>query len=154
MRIVNVSPHLLSDTISCETKAWTRHVRGYTSRSDAIKMIAGQGFHKAMEVLLDPAESANLELKADAAVDAFHGIYDDAFLRLAPEKLEPSLTPQNLDRVLQRWIQMHPPAMLPWARVLAVEEAFVSRMWTIVGTRFGDVQVNLIVRPDLVVEDH
>ena len=113
MRVVNVSPHLLADVISCESKAWTRHVRGFTSRGDAIKMIAGQGFHKAMEVLLDPAESANLELKADAAVDAFHGIYDDAFLRLAPEKLEPSLTPQNLDRVLQRWIQMHPPAMLP-----------------------------------------
>ena len=147
MKVVNVSPHVLMDLHSCETKAWTRHVKGFTSRGDAIKMIAGQGFHKAMEVLLDPVAQEH-QPREYAAVAALHATYDDAFLRLAPEKLEPSLTPQNLDRVLQRWIQMHPPAMLPWVRVLAVEEAFVSRTWTL-----GDVQVNLIVRPDIVVED-
>src|SRR5207253_6628718 len=166
-----VSPHLLMDVTSCETKAWVRHCRGFTSKNDAIKMVAGQGFHKAMEMLLDPAPQrfkfvteglpANqvdmVEISAaESAVRALHHVYDDAFLRLAPEKLEPSLTPHNLDRVLQRWIQMHPPAMLPWARVLAVEEAFVSRTWVFDRgyPPFDAVQVNLIVRPDLVVEDH
>src|SRR5437016_9621392 len=46
MKVVNVSPHLLMEQLACETKCWTRHVRGFTSKNDAIKMIAGQGFHK------------------------------------------------------------------------------------------------------------
>src|SRR5438034_5971103 len=135
-------------------------------------MIAGQAFHKAMEVYLDPdwapQDALTQSTRAESSVLHLHDVYDDAFLRLAPEKLEPSLTPQNLDRVLQRWIQMHPPAMLPWARVLAVEEAFVSREWTFeaeepcraddcqecaLGVHYPLTRVRLIVRHDLVVED-
>jgi hypothetical protein len=153
-RIVRVSPHLLMDVASCESKAWTRHVKGFTSKGDAIKATAGQGFHKAMEVILDPqvTEFGEPGQRTRFAIEAFHNVYDDAFLRLSPEKLEPSLTPQNLDRVLRRWIEMHPPAMRPWKRVLAVEEAFVSREWTVAATG-GDIRIQLIVRPDAIVED-
>src|SRR5207244_3909048 len=102
MRVVNASPHLLADIHSCESKAWTRHVKGFTSKNDAIKMIAGQAFHKAMEVYLDPdwepQDALTQSTRAESSVLHLHDVYDDAFLRLAPEKLEPSLTPQNLDR--------------------------------------------------------
>lgn len=166
-RIVRVSPHLLMDVASCESKAWTRHVKGFTSAGDAIKAVAGQGFHKAVEVVLDPARAESDAARGPLAVAAFHATYDAAFARLSAEKLEPSLTPQNLERVLRRWIEMHPPGMRPWKRVLAVEEAFVSRAWNL--TEVGQLipvgvdetepripsatLVQLIVRPDAIVED-
>lgn len=155
-RIVKVSPHLLMDVFSCETKAWTRHVKGFTSKGDAIRAVAGQAFHKAAEVYLNPNTFYYLNSPTEGAtirenaVRAMHTIYDPAFQRLAADKLDPSLTPVNLDRVLRRWIEMHPPAMLPWARVLAVEEAFVSRRWRL----DNNLYIELIVRPDAVVEDH
>lgn len=149
-RIINVSPHLLMDALSCETKAWTRHVKGFTSKGDAIKAVAGQAFHAAFEVLFDPDYTAPMfsEQRNATAVATFHRIYDPAFARLQPENLEPGLMPGNLERILRRWIEMHPAPMLPWKKVLMVEEAFVSHEWD-----FGDTLVRLIVRPDMVVED-
>jgi hypothetical protein len=113
----------------------------------AIKAVAGQAFHKAFEVMFDPAQR-DLPTPAVDAVEAFHKIYDPAFARLQPENLEPGLMPGNLERLLKRWIEMHPAPMLPWKKVLMVEEAFVSHEWD-----FGDTLVRLIVRPDMVVED-
>lgn len=159
-QVVNVSPSVLADVISCETKAWLKHVKGYTSSGDAIKAVAGQGIHAAVAAYLEP-NSATPNHLADAALAAFHSIYDPAYARLAADKLEPSLVPSNLHRVLARWIEMHPPHMLPWKRVLMVEEAFVSREFSIVDptdkrivTDPRRITVRLIVRPDLVVEDH
>ena len=68
---------------------------------------------------------------------------------MSPETLDPALTPENLQRILTRWIELHPAEILPWRRVLSVEEAFVSRVW-----ESGGRTVRLICRPDAVVEDH
>lgn len=144
--IIHVSPHVLMDALSCETRWWTRHHKGFTSVGDAIKAVAGQAFHAAVAVVLDPMPTTN---RREAALSTFHAIYDPAFARMPPEKMEPSLAPSNLHRVLDRWIEMHPQSLLPWRRVLMVEEAFVSREFIIDG-----VTVKLIVRPDLVVEGH
>lgn len=150
--IVKVSPSLLSDVATCETKGYTRHVRGYTSRVDAIKAVAGQGFHAAIANYLDPSTTI---VKTEAALAKFHEVYDPAFARLAPENLEPGLTPHNLHRVLARWIEMNPHGSFPWKRVLMVEQAFESRRFEVVDPVTGQrVMVILITRPDLVVEDH
>lgn len=154
-RIVHVSPHLLMDVMSCDTKAWVRHVQGYTSKGEAIKAIAGQAFHTATETLFDPESTLDRPARVQAAVAGFHATYDAPFARLSAEKLEPSLTPHNLERVLRRWIEMHPAALLPWKRVLLVEEAFVVAEWVFpdpYGQPGDTVLVQLIVRPDIVVE--
>jgi hypothetical protein len=159
VKVINVSPHLLADVLSCETRGWLRHVKSMTSNADAIKMVAGQGFHKAMELRFD--ETFGTELNTNDVLGGFHDTYDNPFAKLTAEKLEQSLTPQNLDRVLRRWLEMHPTSLLPWKRVLLVEEAFVSREWQFspysgTGTTnsMDNIVVRLIVRPDLVVEDH
>src|SRR5258705_3173094 len=161
-RIIKVSPHLLADVSLCETKGWLRHVLGFTSRGEAIKAIAGKGLNTAIETLFDrnkdymTGENTGRNI---VALKEFHDIYDAPYSRLAAEKLEPSYTPQNLDRVLRRWIEMHPMSALPWKRVVMVEEAFVAAQWRMAIPRRGDdflqppVTVQLIVRPDLVVED-
>jgi hypothetical protein len=162
---INTSPHVLMDVASCDSKAWVRHVRGYTSTGEAIKAVAGQAFHAGVAEYLQPREGTGDESvdAAALALKAFHTIYDPAYGRLAPEKLAPELTPANLHRVLSRWIEMHPAPMRPWKRVLAVEKAFESRTFTIETSPWtSDVlvppktvtTVRLICRPDLVVEDH
>jgi len=145
-RIVNVSPHLLADVSSCGSKGWTRHVKGYTSVSDAIKAKAGQAMHAAIAEYFSNPEGSTAQ---HAALRVFHGVYDAPFAALTAEQLEPSLTPKNLHNILDRWLETHPPSALPWRKVLMVEEAFVSRTW-----RFNEQLVQLIVRPDLVVEDN
>lgn len=145
-KIYRVSPSLLADVIECKTQAWVRHIKGYTSITEHLKAVAGQGFHAGVAVYLDPESTT--PFSAERALAAFHHIYDDVFTRVPPEQLEPRMTPGNLHRVLARWLEMHPPEILPWKRVLAVETAFVSRRWKIT----ADVGVELIVRPDAIVE--
>lgn len=144
----NVSPSVLGETICCETRGWVRHVKGFTSRDEAIKAVAGQAIHAGVETFLDPKP------RDKAPLFAFHEIYDPAYARLAPELLEPALTPDNLHRLLARWIDMHPPHMVPWVRVVSVEKAVTSRSFYVADIE-NDTQhrVNLICRPDIVVED-
>lgn len=165
--IVNVSPHVLMDVITCETKAWVRHVKGRTTRGDAIKAVAGQAFHAGVATFLDPVTTEGVPgQRARLALESFHHVYDPAFQRIPAEQLEPSLTPANLHALIARWMQMHPPAAVPWKRVLMVEEAFVARAWNV--REGGDVipvpptdpeprvpnavLVRLIVRPDAIVQ--
>jgi hypothetical protein len=154
---INASPSILSAVNTCETLAWVRYCKGFTSRGEAIKATAGVAFHRAMEVYFDPKAASPFDVTA--ALSALHGVYDPAYARLAAESLEPSLTPANLHRVAARWFEMHPQHALPWRRVLKVEDAFASRAF---GIRNGavlpagfipDTSVKLIVRPDMVVED-
>lgn len=160
---ISVSPSLLADVIACSTKGWARHVKGYTSKGDAIKAVAGQAFHAAVAEFLAPGDSCSSERLRNGALEEFHRIYDPAWARLSADLLEPALIPSNLHRVLDRWLEMHPPTKLPWRRVLHVEEAFVSRtfivetsLWTsdVLVPPKKRTAVRLIVRPDLVVEDH
>jgi hypothetical protein len=162
-RVINVSPSLLADVAVCGTKAYTRHKLGYTSITDAIKATAGSAFHAAI------AEHLRTDRPFSGSyantMKAFHDVYDAPYERLSAELLEPSLTPKNLERILDRWIAMHPSSLLPWKRVLTVEEAFVSREWVIIeptsakeeeetGENLRRTRVQLICRPDLIVEDH
>ena len=152
-RVVNVSPSLLADVAVCGTKAYTRHVKGYTSTADAIKATAGSAFHAALAEHL----RADRPFSGSYAntLKAFHDVYDAPYARLSADQLEPSLTPQNLERILDRWLVMHPPSELPWKRVLTVEEAFVSRSWEITDALSEQsCFVHLICRPDLIVETH
>jgi hypothetical protein len=144
-QVVNVSPSVLADVLTCETKAWTRHVKGYTSRGDAIKAVAGQAIHAGIARYLSDPEGVCNDVRA---LGVFHDVYDPAHARLTADQLDPAYTPANLHRVLARWLETHPPSALPWTRVLSVEEAFCSREWVT-----GDTRVRLIVRPDAVVED-
>lgn len=144
MRIINVSPTMLGDVLACETRGWVKHVKGYTSKGDAIKALAGQGIHAGIAAYLNPDGGS-----ASAGMAAFHEVYDAAFARIEPDQLEPSLTPQNLEKILQRWIEMHPPQVCPWKRVVTVEVAKIAHTWTI-----GDNTIQLICRPDIVVEDY
>ena len=153
VREFNVSPHLLGDVDSCSTWGWVRHVQGYTSPGDSIRMLAGQAIHRAMEVLFDPAVATAPISRVDAAVQAFHQVYDAKCATCPPEKLDAAYAPGNLDKIIRRWIEMRVP-QIPWLRVLATEEAFVSRSWVFMVPNVGLVKVNLIVRPDLVVEDY
>jgi len=152
--VINASPTVLAETNTCETRSWIRHVRGFTSRGEAIKAVAGQSFHRAMEVYFDPAATSPFDV--NLALTALHGVYDPAYARLAAESLEPSLTPANLHRVAARWFEMHPQHALPWRRVLKVEDAFASRSFEVRpsgGMLEDTTRVKLIVRPDMVVED-
>jgi len=145
--IVNVSPSVLADVLTCETKAWSRHIKGYTSKGDAIKAVAGQGFHAAIAEHFRPDRAFSQSFAN--TMKAFHDVYDSAFARLPADALpDQAYLPANLHRVLARWIEMHPSSALPWRKVLTVEEAFTSRTFTV-----GDTTVKLIVRPDLVIED-
>lgn len=145
--VLNVSPHVLGDVAACKTRAWVRHVAGYTSRADAAALLAGIGTHKAVEVWLDPQHDDRIADRASTALAYFHLTYDEPFTRLDPARLEPRFTPDNLHRVIARWLEMHPPALLPWKRVIAVEEAFATREWY-----FDSTTVRLIIRPDALVE--
>jgi hypothetical protein len=140
--VVNVSPSLLADVLSCGTKGWVRHVKGYCSASESIKLTAGSAIHAGI--------AATLEGKSmSAALMAFAAIYEPAFAALPADALpEQAYLPRNLAKLLARWIETSPPHTLPWLRALSVEEAFTSRTF-----EFGNVTVNLIVRPDAVVED-
>lgn len=156
MTVVNVSPHLLADVLTCETKAWTRHVRGYTSKSDAIKAKAGQGFHAGVAAYLDPKlkQEHGPSTVTALALRKFHDVYDSAWETLDASQLAPELTPGNLHKLVARWCEMHPDAILPWRRVLMVEEAFESRRWLVpVADGIPPIVVRLIVRPDALVED-
>lgn len=146
---VNVSPSLLADVLTCETKGWTRHVKGYTSQGESIKAVAGQGFHAGIAEFFHPAQAAVDNNAQGRALRAFHALYDPAFAACSADRLpDAAYTPANLHRVLARWLEMHPPSVLPWRSVVSVETAFVSREWQI-----GETTVRLIVRPDLIVED-
>ncbi len=155
-REINVSPHLLADVDGCSTWGYVRHVRGYTSAGDSIKMVAGQGIHRSMEVLFDPTDPRPPIQRTAAMLAAFHTVYDEKFAACPPEKLDSGYTPQNLDNILRRWVELRVP-QIPWARVLSTEEAFCSRSWTFPKIAADGapifVKVNLILRPDLVVED-
>jgi hypothetical protein len=157
--VINGSPSVFADVNCCETRAWLRHVRGFTSKGEAIKAVAGQAFHRGMEVYFDP--KATTQFDVTAALAALHAVYDPAYARLAAESLEPSLTPTNLHRVAARWFEMHPQHALPWKRVLKVEDAFASRRFQVykADPEIQEVTseytaVKLIVRPDMVVEDN
>lgn len=171
-RIYNVSPHLLFDVHTCATRGWSRHVIGYTSISDAIKAKAGQAFHAATAVFLDPDTSYNIQpaQRNFKAVAALHDVYDAAWQIVPAEQMEPSLTPDNIERVFRRWMETHPPISMPWRRVESVETAFVSRRWGVLvnpptlvelpdeatAQRWladGFDVIQLIIRPDAVVED-
>lgn len=151
-RTINVSPSLLADVLVCETKGWSRHVKGYTSPGEAIKAVAGQAWHAGTAEYFNPNQThpeAWAHSQAEAALKTLHAIYDPAFARCPADKLpDQAYTPDNLHRLFARWMELHPAHQLPWARVLTVEEAFVSRTWTI-----GDTEVRLICRPDLICED-
>jgi hypothetical protein len=155
-RIIRVSPHVLMDALACETKLWVRHKQGFTSKSDAMKAAAGIAFHAATAAYFEQlAESAPGTIQTEAAISVLHAHYDRTFERLTPEKLEVAYTPKNLETLMRRWIEMHPPATLPWRKVLMVEEAFISRTFEFNDGLTGEpVIVQLIVRPDLIVEDN
>jgi hypothetical protein len=174
--VIKVSPHILGDVATCDTRGYIRHVKQLTSPGEAIKAIAGSAVHNAVAVYLDPEPIANEGRRIPDALAKFHDTYDAPFARLSAEKLEPALTPQNIHRLLTRWLEMHPASQLPWKRVLMVEEGFVSREWIVEFNDrheivLGDApsedtftywaergytpdRVQLIVRPDTVVEDH
>lgn len=141
---VNVSPSLLADVLSCGTLGWVRHVEGYCGRGESIKLAAGSAIHAGI--------AANLEGKPMAdALAAFATIYEPAFAALGADELpDHAYLPSNLAKLLARWIEMNPPHEVPWLCALpgGVEEAFISRTFS-----FGVVTVNVIVRPDAVVED-
>jgi hypothetical protein len=91
---------------------------------------------------------AGAKSATEYALETFHKEYDDRYPHFAAEDLDVAYTPANLDKLVARWCEMHPPTELPWVKVLEVEMAFISRTWTI-----GDTMVNLIVRPDALVTD-
>lgn len=173
-RVYNVSPHLLMDVLTCATRGHTRHVLGYTSINDAIKAKAGQAFHVATAYYLDPdirIDETSSSTRCDNAVGALHNIYDPTWATIPAESMEPSLTPENIERVFRRWMDLHPPTAMPWRRVMEVETAFVSRQWLVDGDALIELSINdpahlafdarehnydivqLIIRPDAVVED-
>jgi hypothetical protein len=147
--VVNVSPSLLADVLTCETKGWSRHVKGFTSKGDAMKALAGSAAHAAIAEFLKPPRDDVRDLNpAGRARWMFHHVYDERYPTFAAEDLDVAYTPANLGKIVDRWCEMHPPTELPWVKVLEVETAFISRTFTV-----GDTTVNLIVRPDALVED-
>lgn len=165
--IYRVSPHVLADVRSCAMRGWTRHVKGYTSVGDSIKAAAGSAYHAGMAVFLDPNLTETGPERRARALAALHAVYDPVWANCPPDKLEEGYTPNNLHRLFDRWMEMHPPAACSWKRVIEVETAFVSRRWRVVGglydfsleeianngAAFGDDVVELIVRPDAIVID-
>lgn len=172
--IWNVSPHLLMDVRSCGVRGWTRHVMGYTTVGDAIKMKAGQAYHAAMAVYLDPAIAEVGPERRARALKALHAVYDGTWEVAPAEQLDEAYTPGNLHRLFDRWMQLYPSDAQPWKRVIEVETAFVSRAWRVdrIGSGPYDIELNLcpsptmvdpksqhdwvqlILRPDALVEDH
>lgn len=171
-KLYNVSPHLLMDVRSCAMRGWTRHVMGYTSVSDSIKAAAGSGYHAGMAVYLDPQVPEQGPERRARALAALHAKYDPVWEKCPPEKLEEGYTPKNIHRLFDRWMEVNPPAMQPWQRVVEVETAFVSRAWRVQTGPLSayDIElvevapgtwehqpehdyVRLIVRPDAVVVD-
>ncbi len=139
---VNVSPHLLADVLSCETLGWVRHAEGYCGKGESIKLVAGSAFHAGIAAHLDVSS-------AIAPLDAFRSVYEPAFAKLAADELpDQAYLPANLGRLVSRWIETHPPTNVPWGRVLHVEEGMPSRTFDVEG-----ITVQLIVRPDSIVED-
>lgn len=172
--LYNVSPHLLMDVRSCAMRGWSRHVMGYTSVGDFIKMAAGSAYHAAMAAYLDPELTEEGPARRARALAVLHVTYDAVWARVPAEQLEEAYTPHNLERLFDRWMELHPVAQCPWKRVLAVETAFVSRAWWVKPKAGGSVYdfelietapfiadayegdediVQLIVRPDALVED-
>lgn len=146
--IINVSPSLLADVLTCETKGWTRHGQGYTSKGDAMKALAGSALHGGVAEFLRPAELDHVE----RAVRTLHGIYDEKYPTFAAEELDLAYTPLNLERILRRWCEAHPESTRPWKRVVTTELAFCTREFKI--THAGRTYtIRLIVRPDAIVED-
>lgn len=169
--IFNVSPHVLMDVRSCAMRGWTRHVMGYTSVNDSIKAAAGSAYHAGMAVFLDPNLTETGPERRARALAALHAKYDAVWEKCPADKLDEGYTPKNLHRLFDRWMEVNPPSVQPWKKVLDVETAFVSRAWLVTGTMYdvtlteipladvpaqirnGDDVVQLIVRPDAVVLD-
>lgn len=171
--VYNVSPHLLMDVRSCAMRGWSRHVMGYTSHGDYIKMAAGSAFHAAMAAYLDPDVVEQGPERRARALTILHAVYDTVWARVPAEQLEEAYTPKNLARLFDRWMELHPPAGCPWKRVIEVETAFVSRAWWVErkSANIYDIElipvapfilddydgpddyVRLILRPDALVED-
>lgn len=179
--IYNVSPHLLMDVRSCATRGWSRHIMGYTSVGDFIKMTAGSAYHAAMAAYLDPDLPEEGPARRARALAVLHAVYDDVWKRAPAEQLESAYTPRNIDRLFDRWMELHPPLACPWKRVLNVETSFVSRAWWVQhrdpqwrtkggpavydfeliecapflleGYDGSDDAVQLVLRPDALVED-
>ena len=174
--IYRVSPHLLMDVRTCAMRGWSRHVMGYTSVGDHIKMAAGSAYHAGMAVFLDPhltmADGAlpTSHERRTRALAALHAVYDKVWDASPADKLEEGYTPKNLHALFDRWMEVNPPAVQPWQEVIEVETAFVSRRWIVDGDGYdfnlieiagGEVDtgcltrdiVELIIRPDAVVLD-
>lgn len=179
-RLYSVSPHVLMETRKCSLRGLGRHVLGYTSIGDSIKMKAGSAFHAGMETYLKPAvgfvATAEQPLAPIAsyenrqlALAALHAVYDSVWAATPADKLDAAYTPDNIHRLFDRWMELHPWSQLTFTKVLAVETAFVSRQWKVKGEgsdvelveipmSIGEVEsglydvVRLICRPDAIVE--
>lgn len=143
---MNISPHTVADALKCESKAYLRHICGYTTPNDSMKAKAGQAIHAAIAEYLRPGATA----PADAALRALHTVYDAAFGKIPADQLDQAYTPANLHRIIDRWMEMNPLTASPWRRVIEVETAFRSRTFEFFDHHF----VPLIIRPDAVVERH